>query len=199
MSEPFRIVTVCTMNICRSPVAEELLRRSFNDAGFDDSAVLVRSAGIKVREGAPLCDVAQSLIGNLEPEGTANQVTREQLADADLVLTADRRHRSACIELEPNCAPHAFTLREAARACEFVPDSRQASVLEVVGRMNELRNNPDNQSVSNVRPSPFVPHDDDIADPHVVGFGHHGPSIQLVTDATTSIAATLLQSGTFRP
>jgi len=33
-ARPFSILTVCTGNICRSPLAEQLLRARFAEAGF---------------------------------------------------------------------------------------------------------------------------------------------------------------------
>ena len=45
---PFRILTVCTGNICRSPVAERLLQAGLGDA------VAVSSAGVRAVVGDPI-------------------------------------------------------------------------------------------------------------------------------------------------
>ena len=42
MASPYRVVTVCTGNICRSPIAEAVLERAFTEAGL---SVEVSSAG----------------------------------------------------------------------------------------------------------------------------------------------------------
>ena len=44
MSQPYRICVVCTGNICRSPMAEFVLRERFEEAGLGDH-VAVDSAG----------------------------------------------------------------------------------------------------------------------------------------------------------
>ena len=43
--DPYRVMTVCTGNICRSPMAEVVLRQRLADAGLGDQ-VLVDSCGI---------------------------------------------------------------------------------------------------------------------------------------------------------
>ena len=89
------IVTVCTGNICRSPMAEALLRREIERAGLGD-AVTVGSAGVSDEEhGNPVDPRAGAVLADngLElPEHSAHRVTDRELAEADLLLAMTAEH-----------------------------------------------------------------------------------------------------------
>jgi len=91
----FSIVTVCTGNICRSPMAEALLRREIERAGLGD-AVTVGSAGVSDEEhGNPVDPRAGAVLADngLElPEHSAHRVTDRELAEADLLLAMTAEH-----------------------------------------------------------------------------------------------------------
>ncbi|WP_269928342.1 low molecular weight protein-tyrosine-phosphatase [Kocuria massiliensis] len=93
----YRIVTVCTGNICRSPMAEYLLRRAADQAGLP--GVVVDSAGVSDEErGNPIDPRARDVLSRLgidTSDHAARQVTRKDLADSDLVLALDVPHYRA--------------------------------------------------------------------------------------------------------
>ncbi|RLY95147.1 protein tyrosine phosphatase [Kocuria tytonicola] len=95
------IVTVCTGNICRSPMAEALLRAEVERAGLADR-VRVSSAGVSDEEhGRPVDPRAQSVLtrNGLElPEHSAHRITDEELADADLLLAMTDSHRRQLLQ-----------------------------------------------------------------------------------------------------
>jgi protein-tyrosine phosphatase len=113
---PVRILTVCTGNICRSPVAERLLQ-----AGLDQvqpGAFEVRSAGTRAMVGNPIqppsADIIRSYGGT--PEGfSARQLTSKILRDSDLVLTMASTHRGEVLQLDASLLKRTFTIREFAR------------------------------------------------------------------------------------
>ena len=84
---PIRILTVCTGNICRSPVAERLLQ-----AGLDQvqpGAFEVRSAGTHAMVGDPIQPPSADMIRTYggTPDGfAARQLTPKMLRESDLVL-----------------------------------------------------------------------------------------------------------------
>lgn len=94
-----RVLFVCTGNICRSPLAEALLRRAVEERGLD---VVVASAGTGAWEGAPASEGAL-LVGlehDLDLSGhRARLLSRELLEQSDLVLTMARHHRARVDEL----------------------------------------------------------------------------------------------------
>ena len=94
-----RVLFVCTGNICRSPLAEALLRRAASDKGLD---VDVLSAGTGAWENAPASEGAYlvALEKGLDLSGhRARLLTREVVQQADLVLTMARHHRARVDEL----------------------------------------------------------------------------------------------------
>jgi len=121
---PFRILTVCTANICRSPVAAALLTIDLSDS-LHQGLIEVSSAGTHARESAPACDVMGARVSEaLLSQGSqlpdtylhhaAKPLMKEQLAAADLVLALDRDHSGAIARLLPAARPKTFTLRQAA-------------------------------------------------------------------------------------
>lgn len=123
----FRILTVCTANVCRSPLAEGLLR-----ARLPAEAFIVESAGIRTPpEGRTDPHVVQILnrrgiaVGRL----ASRQLTGAIAEQSDLVLTATREHRGAVLELHPGALRRTFTLLEfAALAAMAEADSPAALV-----------------------------------------------------------------------
>lgn len=97
-SDPYRIVIVCWGNICRSPMAEFVLRQELEDAGLGD-LVVVSSAGTSTEElGRPLDPrtVAVMERNSVRDSGfsvkRAVQFRAESFDDVDLVLAADHVH-----------------------------------------------------------------------------------------------------------
>jgi protein-tyrosine phosphatase len=119
---PFRILTVCTGNICRSPQAELLLRASFEAAHPLDASWQppeISSAGTHALVGERMPQPAADLLREVDVDPDAHrgrQLTRELVEAADLILTMARDHRSAVVKLLPKASRYTFTLREFARA-----------------------------------------------------------------------------------
>ncbi|MPV38933.1 low molecular weight protein-tyrosine-phosphatase [Georgenia subflava] len=92
---PFRVLVVCTGNICRSPMGEIVLRERLADAGLD-AAVEVASAGISDEEhGNPIDRRARAVLtehGYPIHDHRAHQVGPGELADYDLVLAMTNQH-----------------------------------------------------------------------------------------------------------
>lgn len=99
MADPYRVVVVCWGNICRSPMAEFVLRQSFQEAGLDDR-VEVTSAGTSTEELGRRMDprtVAVMKRHDVRDSGfsekRAIQFHSHSFEDADLVLAADHIHQ----------------------------------------------------------------------------------------------------------
>lgn len=110
------ILTVCTGNICRSPLAEVLLATRLADVGAD-----VASAGTRGLRSAPMTPEAVSLADQLgvpHERAAAHRsrfLTEQHLASPDLIVTATREHRRHVVELAPTRMRSTFTVREFAR------------------------------------------------------------------------------------
>jgi protein-tyrosine phosphatase len=128
---PIRILTVCTGNICRSPVAERLLQ-----AGLDQvqpGAFAVRSAGTHAMVGDPIQPLSADMIrtyGGTADDFAARQLTPNMLKESDLVLAMTAKHRGAVMQLDASLLKRTFTIREFARMLEVLEqrDTPEAAV-----------------------------------------------------------------------
>jgi protein-tyrosine phosphatase len=85
-----RIIVVCTGNICRSPIAEGLLRSRLVETGIS-----VSSAGIAALVGHAADPFAQQVMqehGYDISAHRAQQATQALLTSMDLILTLDQSH-----------------------------------------------------------------------------------------------------------
>jgi protein-tyrosine phosphatase len=115
----FRILHVCTGNVCRSPMAERLTRHALTRRLGDGAAgILVESAGTWGHVGAPMEAHAATVLAeySADPSGfTGRELLDEHVIDADLVLTATRDHRAQVISMGHAAGLRTFTLKEFTR------------------------------------------------------------------------------------
>ena len=116
-AEPgFRVLAVCTANVCRSPAVEAQLRAWLDPAG----GVSVASAGLHARVGAPVDPRMAALVDLPVAGATARQLSPGMVADADLLLTMTRDHRRAVVTQVPAAVRRTFTLVEFAELVALV-------------------------------------------------------------------------------
>ncbi len=99
---PYRIVFVCTGNICRSPMAEVITRSLAASTRLGDGTALmdhldVRSAGTGPwHEGEPMHPLAAATLardGYPRHRHVAHQFMTSRLGRIDLLVALDRRHQ----------------------------------------------------------------------------------------------------------
>jgi protein-tyrosine phosphatase len=131
--QPYRIVFVCTGNICRSPMAEVITRELATSTGLDDGTTLadhldVRSAGTGPwHEGEPMHPLAQAALvraGYPDHPHVAHQVVSAELGSIDLLVALDRRHQQTLRSLgaDPDRLALLRSFDPAAGAAADVPD-----------------------------------------------------------------------------
>lgn len=137
----FSVLMVCTGNVVRSPLAEQLfaarLARSLEPR--DAALVTTASAGVRALVGQDLTPETRRLAraAGLTPQPhTARQLERPLVDDADLVLGANRAHRRFIVELAPAAASKCFTLREFAQVMRWF--STEGGVVPVRQQGQEL-------------------------------------------------------------
>ncbi|MGQ0623704.1 MAG: arsenate reductase/protein-tyrosine-phosphatase family protein [Sporichthyaceae bacterium] len=131
----FSVLFVSTGNVCRSPLAERLLRHELTQVGGSPLEWLrCESAGIWGHEGAPMeANSARVLIElGADPEGfVARELSALQVRLADLIIVAGREHREQVRLLDPGAAGRTFALKEFVRLAQ--PGAGGAPVVPQAG------------------------------------------------------------------
>lgn len=164
----FRILTVCTGNICRSPLAEQLLRVRLGDIAS------VTSAGTRGLRSAPMTPEALHLATHLGvPVQDASShrsrfLTEELLVEPDIILTMTREHRRLVAELAPARLRSTFTIREFDRIASGLTreelSSATGAATDAGARVRAL-----GAAVASRRgmSQPDDPGEDDVVDPYL--------------------------------
>ena len=117
------ILVVCTGNICRSPMAEGLLRVALGRRLGED-APAVSSAGTMGLEGHAASpegvEAARELGADIETH-RARRLTVPMAEAADLLLCMATDHREIVAAAAPSLAGRTFTLKELVRLLEVLP------------------------------------------------------------------------------
>lgn len=99
-----RILLVCRENICRSPMAEGLLREQLSHAGFDKD-IEVLSAGTHATQPGRRPDLraerAAAIAGIDLTKIRAKRVTPKDIASSDLVLAMDKSNLEDLMRMCP--------------------------------------------------------------------------------------------------
>lgn len=162
------ILTVCTGNICRSAMAEVLLRTRIEPLG-----VRVHSAGTHALVGHGLPDPARdiALRAGADPAmveaHAARYLIEPFLGDADLILTMAREHRSFVVKMMPNRLRRTFTVREFARLASTLSTDEARATADAAGDVAHDRFAAVLQAVAAQRGlTAALADDDDVIDPY---------------------------------
>lgn len=113
-----RIIFVCTGNTCRSPMAQALFAKKIAEGNLP---VEVESRGTSVYSDEvinPKAIEALATMGIKGFEHTAQSLSKEDLDDADIILTMTQQQKFSITKIYPNYKYKVFTL------AEYVTDSK---------------------------------------------------------------------------
>lgn len=107
-TQPYTVMTVCTGNICRSPMGEIILRHFFNERGLGDQ-VNVESSGVSDEEWSHPIDpravrvLRERGYGDEIPrDHFAHRISREEIDRTDLFLPMTASHMRALLRMLPS-------------------------------------------------------------------------------------------------
>ena len=194
MSDSFRILTVCTGNICRSPLAEQLLKsalRGVEHIEFD-------SAGTQAMVDNPMPEHSLEIAKNNEISDAelhrGKQLLEAHLDSADLILAMDRGHRRKIVELSPRATRKVFTVREFKRLIDVTTDEHlRAEILASDGTpVGKLRAAVDAARLGRSDLIPLDnPDDDDVVDPYGQDKAVYDASAQQLIPVVADVASYL--------
>ncbi|MEO3870827.1 hypothetical protein ABGB18_18610 [Nonomuraea sp. B12E4] len=148
MSDEFRILLVCTANICRSAMAEVITRAMLRSSPMP---MVAASAGVSALVGHAMAPHAVTTLDRLGLDGRAHRARMLDLdlvRSADLLLTMEARHRDVAVGLDPAAERRTFTLPEFAalaaaeghrRHRSDTAERARAIVLSAAGRRRPRR------------------------------------------------------------
>lgn len=164
MTDQFTVLVVCTGNIHRSALADELLAtwaRWYLVPELRDS-VVVGSAGTGAPVGEPMGRVTRRIAASLGADDRSHRaraLTDQLIEGADLVLAASRSHRDEIVSRVPRAMRRTFTMREAARIAGLLPVERPQSVDDLIKVVQQMADRRPDAAAS-------TPAADDVIDPH---------------------------------
>lgn len=129
-----RVVIVCTGNICRSPMAEGLLRDRWAKRGR--SGLIASSMGIRGLDNSPPTEMARRVCEEHGIDISAHRsrpLVGEELADAHLILTMDTVQREYVQLFFPIARDKVFLL-----GAWPDPENRKSIVKDPIGGSNRV-------------------------------------------------------------
>ncbi len=190
-----RILVVCTGNICRSPVGEQVLQSL-----LDPRCVEVTSAGLGAVVGhdidATMREAAADA-GLTLHKHVARQLMPRMVAESDLTLVMTEAQRSRVLEDSPAALRRCFTLTELARICRNLLDAGRLPWTTSEASASPDDASPDDQEARlrgliplagrfRGKQNPSIP--DDVDDPYLRPLEVHARVLADILDAARTLA-----------
>jgi protein-tyrosine phosphatase len=109
------ILLVCTGNMCRSPMAEALLRHQVDERGIPARIGSAGLTGDGSPASAPALQVMEVEFGKPIDAHRSRLLTKELIEGSDLVIGLAREHVRETALLDPSAYARTFTLKELVR------------------------------------------------------------------------------------
>jgi protein-tyrosine phosphatase len=179
----FRVLFICTGNVCRSPAAELLFARAA--VGHDIASASAGTTGLTGRGVDGPTAYALKERGIDPSRHVAQRLTLGLINAADLILTATTEHRSVVVQQSPMAFRRTFTLREFARlGIELRP-------LTAVADPDVLRKRVTEVAEQRGWVEAAEPGQDDVADPFGAGLEVAETCVVQIAETMTGVIAAL--------
>ena len=130
MPEPGHILVVCTANICRSPMAEGLLRHALASQSGALKSLKVISAGVAARAGEPVSEnsvIALKKVG-IDINGHQSRALTQELLNGALAIFGMTETHRVIIQLRASPVPPQIYLFR-----EFMPQRGDKEIPDPYG------------------------------------------------------------------
>lgn len=134
----YRVLFVCTANICRSPMAMGLLRSLVSE---ESELWQIDSAGTWAQEGLPAARNTQHILERMSfpiSSHRSRTVTLEMLKSYNLILTMERGHKEALRVEFPGLADRIYMLSEMIGASYDIEDPIGGPLVEFEEMASEV-------------------------------------------------------------
>ena len=109
-----KIMFICTGNICRSAMADWLLKKKLKDLGRDD--IKVFSCGVYAEEADVSTWEAKKVMKDEYDVDLSNHIAthirKSKINEMDLILCATNSHKIAVLDMYPNLKEKVYTMKE---------------------------------------------------------------------------------------
>lgn len=185
------ILTVCSGNICRSPMAEYLLRQALETQRISRTDITISSAGILHLQPRPIDPTCAELLSEDGIDVSAFRstiCTPSMVKDSDLVLCFEHEHLDDLLLDAPLALRHTFLFTDFANLCDS--DMQQGGP-EGSTAQERLQCLIDDAPL--VRP--LMPRAEEIPDPHHHDRATYELAHRLIANAAMRIAAAIAPAG----
>jgi low molecular weight protein-tyrosine phosphatase len=156
-----RILFLCTANRCRSPLAEQIMRRILHEQGL---RALISSAGL-LQGGfrTPPTGIAVALSNGLDlSRHRSVQVSTRLIEVSDVILTMSRAHAREIVALNPESWPRVYPLKQFTQLLSSASLPRRSYLRDATTLLGETRKRSSilgNPLADTVRDPMGTPHD----------------------------------------
>jgi len=109
----YRVLFICTANICRSPLAEVILQKKIDDAGLSGQ-MEAASCGLLAMDGQEACHASVEVAAENEIDLSRHRstsITAQDLRLSNLILTMTPDHRDEILYYHSATVDNVYTLK----------------------------------------------------------------------------------------